>query len=129
MLRAMWNEKRASRAVQDQCARELHTVAREDGQCRCGVFFVGPQSDTALVTGDTITDEEICELREEVGSERFERNGQRWSVWQLCMDAMQRPDYQRGDARIRIWTMTHARELCAEIWNDRAALRTKAGAR
>lgn len=68
-----------------------------------------------MITADTITDEQIRELRDGQGHRRFTAYEQTWGIWQLCMDAMMRPDYQRGDARTRIWERGRARELCAEI--------------
>ena len=70
------------------------------------------------ITAGTITDEQILELREDMGSERFDMYGQSWSIWQLCMDAMSRPDYASTDARVRLWERTRAREICADLYRD-----------
>lgn len=71
-----------------------------------------------MLTADTITDEQIRELRLQMGDERFDKFGQSWSIWQVCMDAMHRPDYGQRDARVRIWTSEQAREVCAGLYRD-----------
>ena len=80
------------------------------------------------LNADTITDEQIRELRDRQPGERFTittritpmaTQTQGYSLWQLCMDAMARPDYQRGDARVRLWPHGEARARCAEILNAR----------
>ena len=87
-----------------------------------------PVSDAQPLTADTITDEQIRGLRDARPCERFTitthislmaTTQQSYSLWQLCMDAMRAPDYQRGDARVRLWPHGEARARCAAILNAR----------